>query len=99
MKKYKVMVEGRNFLIGAENEIRKHGFYTTRLIEARDEEEAESKAVEMLRNDPDLVALTRNERSDPPMMYVGEIEELMSFGGFNAPGSGFSWYPEQGDGG
>jgi len=92
------MVEGHNFLIGVENEIRKHGFYTTRFVEARDEEEAETKVVEMLRNDASLVALTQNDRSDPPMMYVEEIEELKSFGEFNVPGSGFSWYPEQGGG-
>ena len=93
------MVWGRNFLVRVENEVRKHGFYATRFVEARDEGEAESKIIEMLRNDAVLVALTRNERSDPPMMYVEEIEELKSFGKFNVPGSGFTWYQEQGDAG
>ena len=91
------MIEGRNFLITVDDETAKYGFYTTRFVEARDEEDAETKVVEMLRNDPKLVAATLNERSDSPMIYVEEIEELTSFRGYPVPGTGCTWYPEEGE--
>ena len=96
MKKYRVMVEGINFLIRVDTETMKHGFFTTRFVEARDEDEAESKVVEMLR--VELKTLVQNEQSDSPMMFVEEIEELESFGEFKVPGAGFSWYPDRREG-
>lgn len=87
MKKYKVMVEGLNFLIRVDTETTKHGFFTTRFVEAWDEDEAESKVVEMLR--VELKTLVQNVKSDSPMMFVEEIEawnRLVS-SGFQEPGS------------
>ena len=94
MKKYKVIVEGNNFLIRFEDKIKKYGFFTVRFVEAQNEAEAETKVIEMLRNDANLVALVRNEETDPPMMYAEEIEEVKSFGKFSVPGTGFAWYPD-----
>lgn len=95
MKKYKVIIEGHNFLVKIGDETKKRGFYTTRFVEAQDTDEAENIAIGMLRADADLIALTRNEESDSPVMYVEEVEELTSFGDFTVPGSGFAWYPEE----
>jgi hypothetical protein len=96
MKKYKVMVEGVNFLIGVNGEIRKHGFFTTRFVEAFDKDEAEARVMDMLR--VELKTLVQNEKSDSPMMFVEEIEELERFGEFKVPGAGFAWYPDEGEG-
>ena len=96
MKKYRVMVEGVNFLIEMESEVRKFGFFTTRFVEAWDKEEAEAKAIEMLR--VELKRLVRNEKSDSPMMFVEEIEELETFGEFIVPGTGCAWYPDEREG-
>jgi hypothetical protein len=92
-KKFKVMVEGVNFLIDMDNELGKYGFYTTRVVEAADETEAEALAVEMLRIE--LLKSVRNEASDSPVMFVEEIEELKSFDEFRKPGGGFVWYPDE----
>ncbi|HET6891788.1 MAG TPA: hypothetical protein VFH31_11850, partial [Pyrinomonadaceae bacterium] len=82
MKKYKVFVRGDNFLINLDGVNQKMGFYTTRFVEAQNEEAAEYAVMNMLRSDPKLVKGVLNEGSDPPMMYAEEIEELKSFKGF-----------------
>ena len=96
MNKYKVTVEGINFLIGVDDEIRKYGFFTTRFVEAWDADEAEAKVMDMLR--VELKELVQNEKSDSPMMFVEEIEELKTFGKFLVPGTGFTWYPDDREG-
>lgn len=96
MKKYRVMVEGVNFLIEMDSEVRKFGFFTTRFVEAGDKEEAEARALDMLR--VELKRLVRNEKSDSPMMFVEEIEELETFGEFIVPGTGCAWYPDEREG-
>jgi hypothetical protein len=50
--------------------------------------------MKMLRADPKLVKTVLNDKSDPPMMYVEEIEELESFEGCPVPRNGvrlLSW--------
>ena len=93
MKKYKVLVEGANFLVQMETETKKYGFFTTRFVEAWDEDEAESKVVEMLR--VELKMLVQNEKADSPLMFVEEVEEINSFDGINLPSDGFAWYPDE----
>ena len=97
MKKYRVMVEGVNFLIGMEEgssiEVGKYGFFTTRFVEALDADDAETKVIEMLR--VELKTMVQNEKSDSPMMFVDEMEELETFGEFEVPGRGFTWFPDE----
>ncbi len=90
------MVEGVNFLIGVGSEVRKHGFFTTRFVEAWDKREAEARVMDMLR--VELKTLVQNENSDSPVMFVEEIEELETFGEFKVPGAGFAWYPDEREG-
>ncbi len=97
MKKYKVFVRGENFLINLDGVNQKMGFYTTRFVEAESEEAAESAVMDLLRSDPKLIKGVLNEESDSPMMYAEEIEELKSFKGFPVPGTGFAFYPEEGE--
>lgn len=97
MKKYKVFVRGENFLISLDGVNQKMGFYTTRFVEAEDNEAAEYAVMDMMRSDPKLVKGVLNEKSDPPMMYAEEIEELESFEGFPVPGTGFAFYAEGGE--
>jgi hypothetical protein len=96
MKKYKVLVEGVNFLIEMDSEIRKYGFFTTRFVEAWDQDEAEARVIEMLR--VELKTLVQNAKSDSPMIFVEEMEELETFGEFRVPGTGFAWYPDEREG-
>jgi hypothetical protein len=50
------------------------GFYTTRFVEASNREDAELKAVDLLRSEGRLKPL--NDRDDPPTVSAGEIEEV-----------------------
>jgi hypothetical protein len=97
VRKYKVSVEGRNFLIAGPDCEAKHGFYTTRFVEAADLDGAENAAIEQLRDRKSLREMTLNNRDDSPMMYVTEIEELSSFDGLESLDQGLVWYPENED--
>ncbi len=92
MKKYRVFVRGENFLVRSDEQEQKFGFYTTVFVEALDEQGAEFKAMQLLRTDQKLVSITLNSKSNPPMMYMEEIEELETFEGRNLPRTGFAFF-------
>lgn len=95
MKKFRVFVRGENFLINLDDVQQKLGFYTTRYVEALNEEAAECVVMDMLRGDPKLAKGVLNNKSDPPMMYAEEVEEIDSFKGLPLPGTGFAFYPDE----
>ncbi|HEX8198224.1 MAG TPA: hypothetical protein VF571_18665 [Pyrinomonadaceae bacterium] len=67
---YRVFLNGQNFLINFDGEIKKVGFYTTRFVEADSMEKAEESAVEVLRNDDFLASAVLNEQNDSPAVFV-----------------------------
>lgn len=95
MKKFRVFIRGENFLINLDGVEQKLGFYTTRYVEAHDEEAAEYLVMDMLRDDPKLAKGVLNDKADSPMMYAEEVEELASFEGRPFPGTGFAFYSEE----
>ena len=98
MKKYRVMINGRNFLIDLGSGLAKHGFYTTRFLEASDPSDAEIRAVESLRKWDEIKSLLKNKEDDPPMLFADEIVELSTFEGVNrGVEKGASWYKEKKD--
>ena len=92
MKKFSVLIHGRNFLIRLDKKIERLGFYTTRYVEAEDSALAEFKAVELIQNDKELNQNVINTSENPPMLYAEEISEIESFGDINPPGGGYSFY-------
>lgn len=94
MKKFRVFIRGENFLINLDGVEQKLGFYTTRYVEAQDEEAAEYAVMDILRADPKLAKGVLNDKSDPPMMYAEEVDEIDSFEGCPLPGTGFAFYSE-----
>jgi hypothetical protein len=96
MKKYRVLVEGVNFLINIDDEIKKYGFYTSRLVHATDETEAELRVMDMLRIE--LKNTVLNEASDSPMMFAEEVEEVDMLYDDPASRTGFVWYPDEREG-
>ena len=87
------MVEGANFLITFDNEATKHGFFTTRFVEADGPEAAETIAMDMLRLE--LADLVENDVADSPVMFLEDIEEVDSFIEPPVPGAGFAWFPDE----
>lgn len=77
-KQYKVFINGDNFLMELEGQgMQKVGFYTTRCVEAKNPDEAEERAVAMLRSDSKLKKWTCNKKNNPPLLHVKEIEECV----------------------
>jgi len=94
MPKYRVLLNGRNFWMNLENTFGRFGFYTWRYVEAQTSEEAERLAVDLVRGEETLRSAVLNASSDPPTIYVEEIDELESFDGITPPGAGRTWYRE-----
>ncbi len=93
MPAFAVILNGRNFLVELDGELRKHGFYTQCEVEARDEEEAELLAVSKIREQGSLRDLVRNRADDPPTVYADEISEIASVDS-SRPIKGLAWYRE-----
>jgi hypothetical protein len=96
-KKFKVMVNGQNFLIEYDGKAVRMGFYTTLFLEATDPESADFAAANLLRADPKLRDILLNERDDPPRLVTEGIEEIQSFDGCQLPRTGFVFYDESTD--
>jgi hypothetical protein len=95
MPRYKVEINGQNFLIHMEGQIAKYGFFTTRFVEATDSTAAENTAVQMIRETQRLRELVRNAPDDPPVMDVIGITEMESVDGTGSREPGFAWYEER----
>jgi hypothetical protein len=91
MPRYKVEINGQNFLIHMEGQIAKYGFFTTRFVEATDSTAAENTAVQMIRETQRLRELVRNA---PDMDVIG-ITEMESVDGTGSREPGFAWYEER----
>jgi hypothetical protein len=95
MKKFRVFVQGKNYLMRVDgNTPCKFGFYTTAFVEACNAEQAEDAAVELLHNDFKLRDACENEISDPPIIEIDSIEEIHSFDGCTLPRTGLALFEE-----
>jgi hypothetical protein len=94
LKRWRVMMNGTNFLISIDEQVRKVGFYTMVFVVARNAREAELKAVDCLRHDRKLRRAVRNTAADPPVLRAEEIEEIPSFRGCRRPRTGLGFYFE-----
>jgi hypothetical protein len=96
MNKYRVMIHGENLLADVEGIRQLLGFYTHVFIEGFSRADAESRALELLREDAKLRDMSLNRQDDPLRLSVEEAEELDSFDGFTLPRTGLALYPVEG---
>jgi hypothetical protein len=95
MAYYQVMLEGKNFPLemGGREEI--FGFVTTRWVKAANAEDAELKAIDLVKNDSSLTGAVRDREGFTPMIY---LVELATVGWFTfrrrQPGGGYTFYPQ-----
>lgn len=94
MRKYKILINGKNFFIILNGSLTKCGFYTTRYTEADNPEEAEHKVMNMLRSEEKIKDIVKNDKNDPPIMYADEISGIEAFDNTNSVKMGLSWYKE-----
>jgi hypothetical protein len=95
MPHYRVMINGRNFLVAMDRRVAKQGFYTVRFVEASDPTVAEYAAVQMIRETRRLHDLVRNASEDPPLMDVTSIDEVEILPPIEEREPGFVWYEEK----
>lgn len=76
MRKYRVLINGENFLLNFDGRVQKMGFYTNRFVEADNPEDAEQVAIEMMRREDKLKQIVLNDQNDPPKLFVEEIAEV-----------------------
>lgn len=95
MHKYRVFVHGENLLTEADGVRQRHGFYTNVFIEALTPEDAESAAIELIRQDTHLRDITLNADDDPLNLSVDEVQEIGSFYGLRMPRTAFMLYSEK----
>jgi hypothetical protein len=100
--KYRVLAYGRNFRIAFEERrrtvIKQTGFYTWRNVLAADPQQAEYRAMDLIRGDERLRKSLRNVRTDPPIMNALEIELLPRGKAFSKAGTGYCFFHGKGAG-
>ena len=94
MKHFRVFLRGENFLLTVDGQQTRMGFYTTRFVQADNPESAELLAVDLLRTDKKLRGVA-NLRSDPPMIFADEIDEVAA-DDVPESSSGFTFFPHDG---
>jgi len=95
MKKYHLLMKGQNFLVDMDGKVAKHGFFQDFFLEAESPEQAESFAVQKIREDEGLKTITQNPKEDPPVILLEKIIKLESFDGVEAMESGKAWFREK----
>ena len=98
MQKYRVIVHGQNLLTEVDGVRQRLGFYTNVFIEAFTSADAESRAIDLVREDSHLRDILLNAEDDPLSLSTDEVHEIESFDGARLPRSGFTLYPEVKDG-
>ncbi len=95
MQKYKVMIHGQNLLTEADGVRQRFGFYTTIFVEAFTPSDAESRAIDVIREDAHLRDVALNAKDDPLRFIADEVHEIESFDGVRLPRQGLSLYEEK----
>lgn len=95
MAYYQVMLEGKNFPLEMDGVGEIMGFVTTRWVNAANAEEAELKAVDLVKNDSSLIGAVRDREGFAPMIYLVELATV-SWLTFRRrqPGGGYTFYPQ-----
>jgi hypothetical protein len=83
---YRVFIRGENYLT-ASGQL---GFYSSRFVVANSREEAMERAVQMIRDDTDLVL--RNDPDDSPQIVIEEVTE--GWEGYEGIQPGFAYFGE-----
>jgi len=96
MTTFLVRLNGQNFLIDGDDGPRKKRFCSTRLVEAEDQDRAETLARELIINDPRFKNSVLNQESDPPMIYIESVSEISAMA-YDAQNRAHSFYWEDED--
>ena len=94
MRKYRVLIHGKNLLTNLDGVRRKAGFFTSVFVEALTAADAQSRALELVREDSHVREMTLNHESDPLKLVIDEVREVDSFDSAGLPRTALSLYWE-----
>ena len=95
MKRFSVFVNGENFFLEQEGRVKRLGFYTTVYVYAVNDEDAEYKALDIIKSDPSLSDGILNDKSDPPVMFIEKVTETIASIPPDKERTGYVFYEEQ----
>lgn len=95
VKKYIVMIEGRNLILTSGGKPQRFGFSATRDVEARSPEEAAERAIRTVREDTELNNALRNAPNDPPRFVVTQKVQVESFESHHRPKRDYIFYADR----
>jgi hypothetical protein len=76
MKRYRLLMVGRNYLIQMDGKPQKHSFQQQLVLQADGPKQARQMAIARLRLDAELGAMTLNEAGDPPEVDLDTLWEM-----------------------
>lgn len=85
------MLRGENFLIKFEDKVENLGFYTTRVVKANSAEEAESSAIDLIKNDEGLISMVQRASDINPKIYLESITKASWWQRLG--GKGYTFWP------
>ncbi len=95
MKRFKVKLHGKNFLLNYDGELKKFGFFATKFVKAENSQEAEKMAIILIHQNPNLRDTILNKNTDRPIINMEEIEEVSFLKFFTEKSTtDFTFYPE-----
>ncbi|MBF7074083.1 hypothetical protein ISG33_11800 [Glaciecola sp. MH2013] len=92
---YQVLLEGKGFCFNFDGEETLGGFFTTRWVKAVSLDDAENKAVELIKNDNSLNGVVVKSDESTPIIYLENIRSVSWLTYiWRKPGKGYSFYNE-----
>lgn len=95
MKKYRLLLNGKNFLLNRDGKAQKYGFYQSMFIEAETPKQAERMALTKIWHDRELKEITLNGAKDAPRVKLETFWELDELYYVNRLEPGRTFYPEK----
>jgi hypothetical protein len=95
MQKYRIMIHGQNLLTEIDGVRQRCSFYTNVFVEAFTPADAESRAIDVLREDAHLRDVALNAEDDPLKFSANVVQEIESFDGVRLPRQGLALYEEK----
>lgn len=90
---FKCLMEGKNFPGALMQQDGLLGFFATRAVEAASMDDAEVRALELLRADPSFVLPTGVTASEDARVFFVSIVQIDEFEAASIGSKGASWYP------
>jgi hypothetical protein len=79
MKRYRLLMHGRNFLIESDGKTDSYAFYQNIFLEADTLKQAKLLATSKIWHDKKLMARTLNSKEDPPRINLATYWEMDAF--------------------